>query len=468
MIRPLLSAAALAAALAALPPAARPGEPAEKPAATVRGRPLPRSAVYAALGRKFLRGPGGDRILDQFLGETVARREQERRGATVSEEEIATAVEGARREFAERMARAGRKVEEGDALDQFLRSAGYTLEEFRAHTRQYLALQKMAREDLGARGEVPNAQIDVWLRDLQQRWKVATDPAVLPPGAVALVGEEPVTEEQAGRWLARTVKRHEVVGAVYDAAFGAAVEERAAREGVTLTDEETAAEVYRLRRRFLSEPSVEGTGLTFEAWLRETTGLTPEEWRRDPGVRANLLARKVLAAGLDAASVRAAWEKDPGRYGETARIRRILVRGEDRASVFGSAGRPMAEARGIADRALEEIRSGKEFDAVARKYSEDNPAAGARGRPLEVAPQLGTTLLPQSVIDEVFRAKEGALLGPLKSVDGWHLVLVEKRTPAPTFEEARDRVRDDLVARALQEWRVAMRSDPEVVIAEDL
>jgi hypothetical protein len=247
-----------------------------------------------------------------------------------------------------------------------------------------------------------------------------------------------------------------------------AVEARAEEAGVALSAADVEAEIARQRQEFLRQPGIEGTGVSFEDWLRDRLGLTLEELRRDGGFRANLLARRIAGAGIAPEAVRREWEGNPGRYGESARVRRIVVHGEERAGVFGSSARPMAEARAIADRALEEVRSGRPFDAVARKYSEDAPAEEARGQPMEFTTAPGATVLPQPVLEAVFRAKEGEVLGPLKAVDGWYLVLVERRTPAPTFEQAAPRVREDLVAAAVREWRLALRNDPEVKVADDL
>jgi parvulin-like peptidyl-prolyl isomerase len=71
-------------------------------------------------------------------------------------------------------------------------------------------------------------------------------------------------------------------------------------------------------------------------------------------------------------------------------------------------------------------------------------------------------------MDAVFKAKEGELLGPIRAVDGWYLVLVEKRTPAPTFEQCAARVRDDLIAEAVSGWKLAIKSDPAVKISPDI
>ncbi len=460
-----IALAAPAGVAAEEPPAGNPS--AERPAAVVHGRPLARSAVYEALARRFLRGPGGDRVLEQFLTETVARREQVKRGVRVTEEEIDAAVADARRRTAEQMARYGEKVTEEDALAKFLRSSGFTLEEFRTHTRQYLALQRMAREDLAAPGEVPNAQLEVWLRDLVGKWKVVADPAVLPAGAVARIGEEVLGFEEAGRWLARTVRRADLYGTVLDQAFALAVDARAAEAGITMTPEEVAAGLYRLRQDFGRQPAVEGSGVTFENWLEQRFGMTMEELRKDPSFRANLLARKILAAAVKDEEIRAEFEGHPERYGETARVRRILVRGDDRPGRFGAAAPPMAKALEKAEKAAAEIRAGTPFETAARKWSEDVPEEAARGQVIEVSPAMKTALLPQAVLDSVFAAKEGAVLGPLKAVDGYHIVLVERRTPAPSFEEAADRVREDFVGIRVREWRIALRSDPGIVVEED-
>ncbi|MHC4923104.1 MAG: hypothetical protein ACYTG4_03375, partial [Planctomycetota bacterium] len=74
---------------------------------------------------------------------------------------------------------------EKDSLERFLRESGYTLEEFREKTRHYLGLQMMAREDLGATGEVPNPQIELWLKDLKSRREVLLDPEKLRSGEIA-------------------------------------------------------------------------------------------------------------------------------------------------------------------------------------------------------------------------------------------------------------------------------------------
>jgi hypothetical protein len=401
--------------------------------------------------------------------DVAARREERRRGVVVTPEEVRAAVDRTRRQIAERLARRGERLDPGkDPLDVILADTGSTLADFTARARDFLALQRMAREDLGGAGEVPAAQVEIWLRDLLRKAGATTEPADLGPGEVARLGKDPVTFEEAGRVLARSVRRTEIVGIAYELAFGLWIGDLAGRDGVVLDEKDVDAWVDRLRRRFRAEPGVEGTGATFEEWLRDLQGRSLAELRADPAVRADLLARKVAAADVGPEEVREEWERNRARYGETARVRRVVVHGEDRPGVFGAAARPMAEARRIADEAHAEIVAGRPFETVARKYSEDFPPDGPRGQPLVLAPGSGTANTPQDVVDAVFRAKEGDLLGPLKAVDGWYLVKVERRLPAPSFEECADRVLDDLVLATVQKWRVALRSDPEVRVAADL
>ncbi|HEU4395028.1 MAG TPA: hypothetical protein VFS92_05635, partial [Planctomycetota bacterium] len=250
--------AALAALLLAVPAAAaeEPPVPApveEAPAAVVLGKPIPRRDAFEELARRRFRGEDGDRLLEQFAGEIVVRAEQARRGVVVPEEEVLARVEDARRRLADRMARAGRKVGDEDPLERLLEESGNSMAAFLEETRYFLALERMAREDLGVPGEVSEAQAQLWVRDLVRRRNVVTDPAALGPGAIARVGEESVPLARAGAWLARRVRTGDLLAVVHDLAFGVIVETRAAEAKVAAGEEEIAAEYSRIAREFERE-----------------------------------------------------------------------------------------------------------------------------------------------------------------------------------------------------------------------
>src|SRR5689334_9348485 len=103
--------------------------PADPPAATVHGKPLPRAAFHEALARRFLRGDAGEMLLEKMLMDLAARREQARRGITVSDAAVARSVEDTRRRLAEQMARSGMRAPP-DALEASLKEAGSDLSEF--------------------------------------------------------------------------------------------------------------------------------------------------------------------------------------------------------------------------------------------------------------------------------------------------------------------------------------------------
>jgi len=436
----------------------------DPPAAVVRGIPVTREDLHTALADRYGRRTGGGRLLERFVTEWVAADEMARRGITVTAEEVVEKVEEARLQAAEQLKRYGEKEV---SLDEFLQASGTSLREFRAQTSQYLALQKMARQDLGTSREVSPAQLDIWLRDLRRRRKVIDDPAVLGKDEVARVGGEPLSRLAFGKWLTGVVRRPDLFGVVQDLVFRVDVADRAAREKVSLSLEEVEREISRLRREFMDQPGIEGSGITFEVWLGEKQGMTLDELRSDPGFLTNLLARRVAGRALTEETVEREWADNPARYGETARIRRILVRGEDRPSAFGASARPMLEAKRIADKALDEAQSGTPFEEVARRWTEEVPPEGPRGRLLEVTPVASDSLLPQNVLDAVFAGNAGDVLGPLKAIDGWHIVRVVSRRPAPAFEEIRDAVRGDLEAEAVSDWRLRLRDDEGVEIHPD-
>lgn len=121
---------------------------------------------------------------------------------------------------------------------------------------------------------------------------------------------------------------------------------------------------------------------------------------------------------------------------ERVRARHILFRGED------------AEER--AARALERIRAGEDFVALAGELSED-AATADRGGDLGTFPR--GRMLPE--IDEaVFTAEARSTVGPVRTERGLHLIRVEERLPAlarPLAEVQRDLARELLAVEGATE-----------------
>jgi hypothetical protein len=157
--------------------------------------------------------------------------------------------------------------------------------------------------------------------------------------------------------------------------------------------------------------------------------------RRD--LRSLMLQRGALeigaaTAGLDDASLRAAYAADP-EYELT--VRHLVVLAERwRPQEVRDSARLRAQA------ALERARAGEAFDALVAEYS-DEAGAAARGGLLQPGRE-------GSWVPEFWRAarslEPGELSGVVETEYGFHVLRLEAREPVP-FEEARAQVLEDLV-----------------------
>lgn len=155
----------------------------------------------------------------------------------------------------------------------------------------------------------------------------------------------------------------------------------------------------------------------------------------------NALLTKVIAPEVTDAKVRAVYDKGyANKKGpEEVQARHILVKTK-------------AEAESI----IAQLDKGADFAALAKKYSTDGSAAdggelGFFTRDKMVAP----------FADAAFALKPGQWTEkPVQTQFGWHVIEVEARRqqPAPTFEEAADGIRQQMVAAAVrQEVAVAKK-----------
>lgn len=166
---------------------------------------------------------------------------------------------------------------------------------------------------------------------------------------------------------------------------------------------------------------------------------------KDPGVASamkiaaeaalqNALLTRVIAPQVTDAKVRAAYDKEfAGKKGpEEVRARHILVKTK-------------AEAESI----IAQLDKGADFATLAKKYSIDGSAAqggdlGFFTKDKMVAP----------FADAAFALKPGQWTEkPVQTQFGWHVIELEARRqqPAPTFEEAADEIRQQMVAAAVRQ-----------------
>jgi hypothetical protein len=141
---------------------------------------------------------------------------------------------------------------------------------------------------------------------------------------------------------------------------------------------------------------------------------------------------------------------DAYRSEESARARHILIPiGKDEGK--GKSGE--AKALEAAKRVAKELKAGKGWDEMAKKYSED-PGSRDKGGLYENFP-------PAGMVTEFAEAVRSQAIGevgpPVKTQYGFHVIMVESLAPARqlTFDEAREGIRRQLAGRMLQEARAA-------------
>ncbi|HID30168.1 MAG TPA: hypothetical protein EYP19_09205 [Desulfobacterales bacterium] len=97
------------------------------------------------------------------------------------------------------------------------------------------------------------------------------------------------------------------------------------------------------------------------------------------------------------------------------------------------------EARKKAVNVLKQARSGKDFDELARKYSDDT---GSRGKGGDLG-FFARDRMVRPFSDAAFGMKSGEISEPVRTAFGWHIIKVEAVQEArePVLEEVADRIR---------------------------
>ena len=108
----------------------------------------------------------------------------------------------------------------------------------------------------------------------------------------------------------------------------------------------------------------------------------------------------------------------------------------------------LTKSKAKADAAMKELKSGKSFKQVAKKYSIDE-ASKAQGGKL---PAQAKGTLEKQLDEAVFKAKKGQLTGPVKTQFGYYLFEVSKISDASqqTLEQAKETIRQTLQSQNQQ------------------
>jgi len=222
----------------------------------------------------------------------------------------------------------------------------------------------------------------------------------------------------------------------------------AERLGVDVTDGEVSEEISAIK--------AEHVGGSFKGMIRTSYGST-EAWRK--AVRRKLLLKKTIERAVGSAvsvtdeEVRAYYDENPGEFDvpEMVRARMIVVADEAQAEKIRSTLTPDG------------------FATIAAKFSLSPEAA--RGGDLGF---FARGEMPREFEETVFALEPGDISGVVKTDYGYHIFLVEEKTPPArlSFEEAADTIRQGLFRQRAEEgldsWITSLKKKTRITVNEGL
>ena len=241
------------------------------------------------------------------------------------------------------------------------------------------------------------------------------------------------------------------------------VRDRADQLDITVSDEEVAQSIERLKAQYGIESDAQ-----FEESLRQS-GLTRSAMEKR--LRETLLGNKLFGtelrsrAQLSDRELKLRYDRDKEQYRlpERARVREIVVLIPEEA---GDTDRASLSAR--AEEAFVRAAGGEDFDALVQEYS-DSPSKAEGGKLGIVARNELTPALDTGV----FRSDAGAVVGPIETRYGYHIIRVDERLPSevPSFDQIKDRLREEesdaAFQRDLENYLEKLKANTLVVINRD-
>lgn len=220
------------------------------------------------------------------------------------------------------------------------------------------------------------------------------------------------------------------------------IKDRADRLGLTISPAELQDATKRLKAQYGIETdeafneSLEKSGLTrveMEARLRDTL-LTNKVFSRELRSRDELSDRELRE--------RYEREKEEYRLPERARVREIVLVAPDPADL---AARDQLKLHAM--EAYERAKRGDDFLHLVKEYSQ-SPTRETGGDLGEVA--RGELLPPLD--SGVFASDAGAVVGPIETRFGYHILRVDQRIPSqlPSFDAVKERLRREASEETFQ------------------
>lgn len=218
------------------------------------------------------------------------------------------------------------------------------------------------------------------------------------------------------------------------------IKDRADRLGLTVTDSEVKDAIVRLKQQYgittdeQFEDSLHKSGMTrsdMEARLRDTL-ISNKVFARELRSREELTDRE-LRERYDR-------EKERYRLPERAHLRAIVIPKPDDVAAA-------ERARQRAEEIAAQARTTTDFAKLASGV----PESVTKEKGGDMGEVARGELLPD-LEKAVFNSQAGAILGPIATKSGWHILKVEQRLPSevPAFESVKEKLRKDVSDETFQ------------------
>lgn len=277
-----------------------------------------------------------------------------------------------------------------------------------------------------------------------------------PPGVAAVVNGERISTRQADSLAAARLplivantKKQLVQQAVQVLIANALVDQEAKKQKVTVSPAEVSARLGEIKTQVARDPRSQGK--TLDQILAEN-GETQADLSSN--LRRRIAAEKLISKTLPPTQM--------------VHARHILIVSNNPNSDPSLKPHSDAEARAIIAKAQAELKSGKSFEDVAKKYSED-PSNKEKGGDLGI---IGTsTAFDPNFLKAALALKAGQVTPePVKSVYGYHLIKVDNTSKEATggdkalYAAAEKAVRDQqLSPQAIQAYVQSLYQKGKVV-----
>ena len=408
-------------------------------------RQISNAEVGLELARRERHRPRGQEALEHLVHRALVSKAAKAKGCTPTREEVERGV----REITQRL------QAQGMNLETFLTRKNLSKEVFE---RDYIALslahEKLVIEAAGLRGreEVTPELLALWLDEAKEREAVVVEAAELPPGIVARIGDVQLGLVDLGELLFQNASRNTIGHAVQQIAIRDLLTAAARARGIEVTQQEIDDEVTRRKLRIQADPTF--AGVPYEELLK-AQGTTIEELRRSPVIRAQVFRRRLVALEFtdDKLDERLAADRQAIllRHGARRHLNVILVRASDPPTDFVPLSFEAALER--MTRVQKRLADGMSF-AVAAKVHSDDAASKMKGGDVGLHGLLSERL-PREVLDAAFHQDPFEVSKPIRSKDGYYLVMVSEIEDPPSDDLLRERLRTELTQEFVRDMLIA-------------